>query len=74
MTIKDILMCSKNPAVKDAMERFDKEPWNFNVFSPINLEDDPAVISVNLYIGTTSKAELKIIHIFIHNGECVLIR
>jgi hypothetical protein len=30
MTIKDILMCSKNPAVKDAMERFDKEPWNFN--------------------------------------------
>jgi len=33
------------------MAEFDKAPWNYEIFSPLNLDEDEAKLTVYLWVG-----------------------
>lgn len=52
MTIKELILSSDNEQAKALFAEFDKEPYDYAIYSPLNLDEDEASLSVYLKIGT----------------------
>ena len=48
--------------VPQVMDEFDKAPWDYNIYSPISM-DDVAIMTVYLKIGTTKQLKQFVIEI-----------
>lgn len=52
--LEQLLLEKANPEVKQLIEEFRHAPWDYKIFGPMSLEDEP-VVMVYLSIGKTRK-------------------